>query len=380
MKLSFLQKVAKSSCIGKATWTINGIMNARMIVALNQKIGVQENDSWIVVHHELSNREKEFKRMADELHSDMHNPDSALKIFLKCSPDAVEHLLNRCLVNHCKDQVQGKIFFDFFLFYPPRRDGGLPTGKKEVGELTLLETLIEARKERFLTHPVFETFLKLKWYRTWRLYLVILFLYTLFVVSLLGYSLTHFGNVLDARLDPSEKSPWWYFLAVTTTYCGLIEVCKFWYFCSNCASCPKEMWKRLAKDPSLAFFVAMGKIKDWSVVVFSAIVLSVSLDPEVRRYFAAVDVIVTCFNFMLALGRLPKIGIYIFMLNKVFGTMVNFLVTYFWHFLGYAVAFHILAPGDGEAGAFSTLGNSLVKVSIKEFPTGFGRQKIKLFL
>ncbi len=362
MKMTFLQKVALSACISKGTWVVDQIMRTRMITARNQNVG-KEDDTWIVVFQERSDREVEFKKMADELHSDMYNPDSALKLFLKNAPDVVEHLLNRCVVIMNKDQIQGKVFFDFFLFYPPKFSAQTidPT-KSELGELALLEVLIGARKERFLTHPVFETFLKLKWFRTWKLYLGILFMYAVFVVSVLGYALMHFGNVLDTRLDPTGINGWWYFLAVTTSYVTLIEICKIWYFCSHCLTCMREQWKRLKKDPWLMIYLSVGKTKDVSVPVLTFVVLAVDIDPEVRRYCAAVDVILCCFSFMLALSRLPKVGIYIFMLNKVFGTIFNFFVSYFWHFLGYAIAFHILMPGDEENGAFSSLGNSIIKV------------------
>ncbi len=366
MKRSFLQKIALSACISKGTWVIDRIMETRMIMAKNQDVGVLENDSWIVVYQELSDRQLEYKAMADELNSDMHSPESALKLFLRDAPDCVEHLLNRCLVTFCKDQLQGKVFFDFFLFYPPK--GSLlhqTDPMQEVGELALMETLIAARKERFLTHPVFETFLKLKWYRTWKLYISILVLYAMFLVSLLGYALTHFGRVLERPLDPKEVDAWWYFMAVTTAYVAIVEFCKMWYFCSKCMRCYKEQLKRLKKDPWLGVYMAVSKTKDLSVMVLSILVLSTDMDPEIRRYIAAVDVIISCYNFMLALSRLPKVGIYIFMLNKVFGTIFNFFISYFWHFLGYAIAFHILMPGgdgDEEHGAFSSLGNSIIKV------------------
>ncbi len=367
MKMTFLQKVAQSCCIEKSNWVIDGMMNTRMLLASNQSIGVNENDSWIVIYQELSERQREFKWMADELVMDIRSPDSALKIFLRRAPDCVEHLLNRCVVTFCKDQIQGNIFFDFFLLFPPPPPKGASADltHQEVGELTLLETLIQARKERFLTHPVFETFLKLKWYRTWRLYLVILLMSATFTVSLLGYVLTRFGNVLDSPVDPYTTDSWWYFLAVTTTYTALIDVCKIWYVCSHCLSCPKDQANRILKDPSLALHMAMSKAKDTAIPILSLILLNVGIDAEVRRYVAAVSAVLSCFNFMLALSRLPKVGIYIFMLNKVFGTIISFFVSYFWHFLGYAVAFHILMPG--KDGAFSSLGNSVIKV--RNIPT-----------
>ena len=50
------------------------------------------------------------------------------------------------------------------------------------------------RKERFLIHPIFEIFLKLKWYQTWGVYMVIVAMYSLFMVAIGGFSLAHFGK------------------------------------------------------------------------------------------------------------------------------------------------------------------------------------------
>lgn len=47
------------------------------------------------------------------------------------------------------------------------------------------------------------------------------------------------------------------------------------------------------------------------------------------------------------------------MLTKVMVTVLNFFASYMWHFIGYAIAFHILLPASAP---FSTIFDSLVKV------------------
>lgn len=51
--------------------------------------------------------------------------------------------------------------------------------------------------------------------------------------------------------------------------------------------------------------------------VMSALVLYSDLDDTSRRCCMAVAILASFHNVMLAFGRLPKIGLYIFMLNKV---------------------------------------------------------------
>lgn len=53
-------------------------------------------------------------------------------------------------------QIQGKIYFDFFLFDPMDEN-------VFASEMSFINLMVMAGKERFLIHPIFEIFLKLKW-------------------------------------------------------------------------------------------------------------------------------------------------------------------------------------------------------------------------
>ena len=50
---------------------------------------------------------------------------------------------------------------------------------------------------------------------------------------------------------------------------------------------------------------------------------------------------------------------YVNMLSKVMMTVLNFFASYVWHFLGYAIAFHVLLPGSGPFALFT---DSFIKV------------------
>ena len=61
------------------------------------------------------------------------------------------------------------------------------------------------------------------------------------------------------------------------------------------------------------------------------------------------------------------VGVYIFMLQRVSIGILKFFATYFWHFLGYAIAFHIVMYDiSKDGGAFLSLADSMIKVRIKE--------------
>ncbi len=105
----------------------------------------------------------------------------------------------------------------------------------------------------------------------------------------------------------------------------------------------------------------------WGVDLVAVILsLTVLYAPSDVRYVCAVLVVFTCHGFMRVLSRLPRIGMYFFMIKMVFVSILKFLLSYIWHFFGYAVAFHILLPNKD---AFATLGDSLVKVRCLSFPS-----------
>lgn len=108
---------------------------------------------------ELNTQETEFFMLSKDFHKEMNNPDSALKLFLNYTPDALDHLFDQCISSFCdSEQVQGKIFFDFYLFCSPDETTGLL--KEGTGELSLPQILISHGKQHYLLHPVFETFMK----------------------------------------------------------------------------------------------------------------------------------------------------------------------------------------------------------------------------
>ena len=114
--------------------------------------------------NDLENALAEFSLLFQEFHRNMNAPDSALKLFLKYTPDALEHLFDKCISSHCEtEQVQGKIFFDFFLFCPPFEQGLFRKQRCDTGELTLTQILISHGKAYFLLHPLFETFIKVNY-------------------------------------------------------------------------------------------------------------------------------------------------------------------------------------------------------------------------
>ena len=141
--------------------------------------------------------------MGTQLQRDLKSPGSPFQMFLKYSPDALNHLFDRwntwrpkvfrtffhvrcmmnifrCMMKPVDLQLQGRLFFDLFLFAPCHQTG-CELGKwfgflaSEYDEYFLplwgwfrsthlpsgiIAAILDAKKERFLLHPTFDLFLQ----------------------------------------------------------------------------------------------------------------------------------------------------------------------------------------------------------------------------
>ena len=55
-------------------------------------------------------------------------------------------------------------------------------------------TTLQAKKERFLSHPLIEAYLKLKWFATWRIYVFFLLLHVAYLLSIIGFAYVQFSG------------------------------------------------------------------------------------------------------------------------------------------------------------------------------------------
>ena len=77
--------------------------------------------------------------------------------------------------------------------------------------MNMIKILIETGKEKFLTHPLIEMFMKMKWRKTWFLFWIYLILYGAFFFVLAGYSVVHYGAIKEGyKLGYGDnRSGWW---------------------------------------------------------------------------------------------------------------------------------------------------------------------------
>ena len=114
-------------------------------------------------------------------------------------------------------------------------------------------------------------------------------------------------------------------------------------------------WWDIGQTLALVFNVSRMLIDN----VFPYLVLFTDMENESKKYLSAVNVITSSFNLMLTISQIPGAGVFLHMMKRVSVSMLRFFASYFWHFLGYAIAFHIIMPDEG---AFKNVSDSIIKV------------------
>ena len=241
-------------------------------------------------------------------------------------------------------QVQGETFFDFFLFKP---------GQKDDSEMEIFSTLIAAKKERFLLHPLFDAFMKLKWQKICiflHFYVCWVMMYQIFLTI---YSLNkcHISSV--KVIDDYLRLPMIFFY-VTLCFHSLIQLFLSALWILN--------FFRYADRGRLVFLI-LGTLwrLGWHLFhpVLCGLFLFSHFEETISRSICAVLIFLASFQSMEVLIRIPKIGMQSLMVSKVFFSVFNFFSSFGSVFFSFCVIFHILLPNSTS---FQSLDNAVIKV------------------
>jgi hypothetical protein len=179
----------------------------------------------------------------------------------------------------------------------------------------------------------------------------------LYATTVVGYALTHFGNVQDT---PGEDYDfWWVALCFTAIINNGMLLKNVMFIKRQKSALSKDIKRGKYLTFEFIIFLFIGMVKSLCLGILPLVMLFSNASHDAKRYMSAINVILACFELMLTFSRLPTMGIYIFMFQKVCVSIFRFFASYIWHFFGYAIAFHILMPASG---AFSNIGDSFIKV------------------
>ena len=268
----------------------------------------------------------------------------AFRIFLQNCPEAVKSLLDNCIVaSEVNSDNIGKVVFDFFLFRPDNSDN----------ELAIVDLVIATDKKKLIEHPLFETFIRLKWIKVWKVYTVSFIILCLFMVSMISFTLLNYSNIF-VHTDATLKQVFWVLLLITTVLLSLLHAAKLHHLlCRSCVT-------RSAKHKSL--------LSDWKARQERFYPLLDTLTPVLGFLILFVHdptmvvclILYSSWQFMRSLTMFPRVGKHVFITSRVTRTISEFFLSYLIEILAFTVSFHVLLNRDTEM--FRRLDDSFVFV------------------
>ena len=347
--LKFDAQVARSQCIEKSAYVLDLIMKARHQNHVNQHCQTQEDekyfDTGFLQYVELTNQQRELLSLAEDLKKNTGDHNSPFQNFMKYSPDALNNLFDQCLMKPCDTQIQGETFFDFFLFKP---DPGVDS------EMDIFATLLTGRKERFLLHPLFDAFLKLKWQETSGIFYLHLCWVMIYLFVLVSYSLFKFSFSNSAFINYYFD----YVMIVFFVYICFYSIIEFSIFVGWILSYLKHM--QGIKCLLFTIFYSLKQL-GWSMShpILVGLFLFGNFDDMTSRSLCSVVIFMASVFSMQTLTQVPQIGMQSLMMTKVFFSVFTFFSSFGVIFFAFCVIFHILLPNSTS---FGRLEDAVIKV------------------
>ena len=225
---------------------------------------------------------------------------------------------------------------------------------------------------KLLFHPLTEAMTRLKWSIQSKIRYLFVLMKLLFAASLTWLVTSKFdSNPLDTNAtlltfisNGSESNS-------TMNYCQLTEskqdtAAYILVFVSVLLLLLDELKQMLANI--LSYFKNWKNWMDLTMIISAIVFLSVDFDcffnvkhgdlpsPEL----AAISIFFAWFNLVLLLGKIPSVGIYIYMFTNVSKTLMFFIMIYSPALIAFAFCFYVLMPDDVKA--FKNPGRSILKI------------------
>ena len=268
---------------------------------------------------------------------------------LQNTPEAVKSLLDNCIVvtEGNSDNI-GKVVFDFFLFHP------------EINkcELALVDLVIATGKKRLIEHPLFETFIRIKWIKVWKVYSASFAVLCLFMVAMVGHTLLTFSNMFEESKD--ARSAFRIFLLITTVLLFILHVAKLQHILFK--SCPQRGTKKSFFNDWTARQEIFYPILDSLTPTLGFLILFVN-DSRVAVFL----VLYSSWQFMRSLTMFPRVGKNVFITSKVTRTISEFFLCYLVEILAFTLAFHLLL--NHERSVFKLNNKSIFMILLEIQPS-----------
>ena len=238
-------------------------------------------------------------------------------------------------------------------------------------EMNVISKFADYNQKDLLSSPVSELFLHVKWSLTKKFYFLNSFLFLMYLILLTflvygtSYVKYHQSSLNVTHIcEPREWEPyknfgmtdeywkaWILVHAITSVFTAIIFVRELFQLSSK----QKEYFK--SKENLLEMATIVCSILYLFIVVFTGGILYC----DVEQVFGAVALFLGWIEMSLLIGRLPSIGIYIFMSVNVLKQLVKFFSVYLTILMAFACAFSVILP---KSTIFENLFTSFLKVLV----------------
>ena len=218
----------------------------------------------------------------------------------------------------------GKVVFDFFLFHTDKGNC----------ELALVDLVIATGKKKLLEHPLFETFIRLKWIKVWKVYTTIFAVLCLFMIALVGHTLLSFSNIFEES-DVYVKETFSLFLLVMTVLMFILHIAKLQHILFKCWN-PRDIKKAPLSDWT-ARQERLYPVMDSLTPIVGFLILFVK-DPRLAVFL----ILYSSWQFMRSVTMFPRVGKNVFITSRVTRTISEFFLCYLIEILAFTLAFHLL--------------------------------------
>ena len=208
--------------------------------------------------------------------------------------------------------------------------------------MDVIDIIYESGRKKLLEHPLFETFIRLKWEKSWKMFLLLLFGILCHMISLLGFVVFNFGNLQCAKFHAKF---WRYLLCAMASFFMLVEGAKFVSYILGLMNASRNM-------KFASYFSGrknMIQLRNVFHTVFCP-VLEILAVVTMNKELTAIALLLISSIFMLVLTKVPRIGKNVFLSSQVMLTILEFFLSYSVQLFAFALSFHILLPGSAAFG------------------------------
>ena len=235
------------------------------------------------------------------------------------------------------------------------------------GEMSLIAKLMESGMTTsfLLEHPVMETFLTLKYELMRPLFVMNFILFLLFTLLLTSLTLMMtFQGESCARYHGDSS---WYNCEDSGERHHAAEAFKILY-ALTCAMLSVLVLREAVQmiQCGFGYILDMENWIEWAIFAIAITYLAklraiADASDEAATRWAAVAVLLAWFELTLLLGRLPGIGIYVYMVLHVTVMLAKLFLYFSFVSVGFVLAFYLLLPGNA---AFGHPMSALIKVDV----------------